>query len=140
MISTLSALRSSAASAIASASARAALKRLSRAASPRARGRAAFVAFLCSINNPLSGAPRGTVLHPTANPNPPASAADLPVPPRDPLQGAELRQAHRTVRVELGGGDPDLGAEAELSAVVEAGRRVHEHARRVDLAQPPLGL
>jgi hypothetical protein len=37
--------------------------------------------------------------------------------------------------VELGGRDPDLGAEAELEAIGEAGRRVHQHVDRAHLAQ-----
>ena len=42
------------------------------------------------------------------------------------------------IGVQLGGRDADLRAEPELAAVVEAGRRVHQDAARVDLAKPAL--
>jgi len=42
--------------------------------------------------------------------------------------------------VELGGGDADLGAEAELVAVGEAGGGVDQHGAGVDLADKPLGM
>jgi hypothetical protein len=41
--------------------------------------------------------------------------------------------------VELAGGDADLRAEAELAAVGELGRGVHQHDRAVDLAEEPFG-
>ena len=62
------------------------------------------------------------------------SAADLAVAPDDVLVGGELAQAHRAARVQLLRRDADLGAEAELLAVGEARRRVHDHRGRVDLA------
>ena len=58
---------------------------------------------------------------------------DLAVAPHDVLVRGQLAQAHRAARVQLLGRDPDLGAEAEPLAVGEAGRRVHDHDRGVDL-------
>ena len=45
----------------------------------------------------------------------------------------ELAEAAGAAGVELVGADADLGAEAELAAVVEAGAGVDHHGRAVDL-------
>lgn len=44
-------------------------------------------------------------------------STDLPRSPDDPLRGRQILEAHRAARVEAVGADPDLRAEAELSAV-----------------------
>src|SRR6266542_1537952 len=62
------------------------------------------------------------------------SLHDLALAPRHVLVRRELAQPHRTARVELLCGDADLGTEAEALAVGEAGGRVHDHDRGVDLA------
>src|SRR5205807_8628851 len=61
--------------------------------------------------------------------------ADLPVAANDELLGRQLSKAHRPEGVELRRRDPDLRSEAELAAVVEARRRVHDDAARLDLAR-----
>ena len=58
-----------------------------------------------------------------------------PFPVDDVLRGGELAQAHGPAGVQLLGADADLGAEAELLAVDEPGRRVDEHRGGVDLAR-----
>jgi hypothetical protein len=64
------------------------------------------------------------------------SGADLAVAFDHVLGRRELAEAHRAAGVELLGADADLGAEAELLAVDEAGRGVDEDGGRVDLATP----
>src|SRR2546428_9355436 len=49
------------------------------------------------------------------------SLAHLPVAVDDVLLRGQLAQAHRAEGVQAGGGDAELGAEAELASVVEAG-------------------
>ena len=61
---------------------------------------------------------------------------DVAVAADDELPGRQLAQAHGAAGVQLLGGDADLGAEAELLAVDEPGRRVDEHGGGVDLAAP----
>ena len=51
-----------------------------------------------------------------------------------------MARPHGAERMKLGGGDSDLCPEAELAAVVEAGRRVHEHAAGIDFAKPSLRM
>ena len=51
------------------------------------------------------------------------------------LEAGELLDADRAARVQLAGGDADLGAEAELAAVGELGRGVVQHDRGIDLAE-----
>ena len=56
------------------------------------------------------------------------------------LRRGHLRQAHRPAGVQLLGGDADLGAEAELAAVGEPGRRVDHDRGGVDRGdEPPRG-
>src|SRR4051794_20363630 len=62
-----------------------------------------------------------------------AGAAD------DVLGGGELAEAHGAAGVELLGADADLGAEAELFAVDEAGRGVDEDGGGVDLGGEAVG-
>jgi hypothetical protein len=49
------------------------------------------------------------------------------------LVAAQLREAHGAAGVEFVGGDADLGSEAELAAVVEAGAGVVEDDGAVHL-------
>ena len=58
------------------------------------------------------------------------SAADLTVAAHDVLRRGQLAQPHRPAGVQLLGRDADLGAEAELLAVDEPGRRVARALRR----------
>src|SRR5688572_24432985 len=69
-----------------------------------------------------------------------SSTPDLPLAHDDPLLGGQAVEPHGTVGVELRGRNPDLRAQAELAAVVEACRSVDEHAAGVDLAQPALSV
>ncbi len=62
-----------------------------------------------------------------------------PVPVTTYRIGGELAQAHRAPGVELLGRDADLGAEAELAAVDEAGRGVDHHGGGVHLGGEPAG-
>src|SRR5690606_27546028 len=52
------------------------------------------------------------------------SPARLTGSAREPLGAGQFREAHRTAGMQFLGRDPDLGAEAELAAVGEAGRGV----------------
>ena len=63
----------------------------------------------------------------------------LPVAAHPILERAELLEPDRPAGVHAPGGDADLGAEAELSAVGELGRGVVQDDRRIDLLQEPLG-
>src|SRR4051812_12782940 len=54
------------------------------------------------------------------------SGDDLPVPEDDELGRGERLQAHGAPGVQLLGGDPDLGAEAEPLAVDPPGGGVHQ--------------
>src|SRR5450759_5955687 len=56
---------------------------------------------------------------------------DVPVAPDDPLARRQLWETQRPARVQLLGGDSDLGAEPELLTVGERGGGVHHHRRRV---------
>ena len=49
----------------------------------------------------------------------------------------ELFKPHWASSVYLVSGDADLSAEAELEAVIEAGRGVYQDRRRINLAQEP---
>src|SRR6188474_2823863 len=51
------------------------------------------------------------------------------------FEARQLLGANRAAGVEFAGGNPDLGAEAELAAVGELGRRVVQHDRGIDLAE-----
>src|SRR3954452_23310503 len=51
------------------------------------------------------------------------------------FEARQLLGADRAAGVEFAGGNPDLGAEAELAAVGELGRCVVQHDRRIDLAE-----
>src|SRR3954447_7121084 len=66
------------------------------------------------------------------------SAPDLTVSVDDVLRRRQLAQTHGPTRVQLLGRDADLRAEAELLAVDEARRRVHEHRRGVHFAREAL--
>lgn len=55
--------------------------------------------------------------------------ANVAVADDDVLGGGHLGQAHRAAGVELLGADPDLGSEAELSAVGEPRGGVDQHGR-----------
>src|SRR5690242_268703 len=66
------------------------------------------------------------------------SGTHVSVAEHDPLLRREALEPHGPARVQLVGGDADLGAEAVLEAVGEAGRRVHHHRARIDLAEEPL--
>ena len=61
------------------------------------------------------------------------SRADLPCLD-DVLDTGQLAKAHRAPGVQLLGRDADLGPEAELTAIDEAGRRVDQHGGGIDLA------
>src|SRR5579872_842833 len=65
-------------------------------------------------------------------------APHLPVAAEDRLVGGELFEADGAARVELLGANADLRAKAELVAVRETRRGVHEDARRVDFASKSL--
>src|SRR5437588_9361475 len=65
------------------------------------------------------------------------SFADLAVAVDDPLGGGQLAEAAGAAGVELVGADADLGAEAELAAVVEPGAGVDHDGRAVDLGHEP---
>ena len=65
------------------------------------------------------------------------SDPDLTVALDDPLGRRQLGQGHRAAGVQLLGRDADLGAEAELAAVGEAGARVDHDGGRVDLGGEP---
>src|SRR6186713_1022716 len=54
------------------------------------------------------------------------------------FKAGQLLGADRAAGVEFAGGNPDLGAEAELAAVGELRRCVVQHDRRIDLAEKPL--
>lgn len=56
-------------------------------------------------------------------------SAHVAVADDDVLGGGHLGQAHRTAGVQLLGADPDLGAEAELTAVGEPRGGVDQHGR-----------
>ena len=51
----------------------------------------------------------------------------------------QLLEADRAARVQLAGGDADLGAEAELAAIGELGRGVVQDDGAVDLGEEALG-
>ena len=63
----------------------------------------------------------------------------VPLADDDPLGAGQLAQAAGAAGVDLVGADADLGAEAELAAVVEAGAGVDHHGRAVDLGDESLG-
>ena len=50
------------------------------------------------------------------------------------LGGRELGKAHRAAGMELLGADADLRTEAELLAVDETGRGIHQDGGRIDAA------
>src|SRR5262249_17563924 len=65
---------------------------------------------------------------------------NLSVAVDDPLGAGQLAEAGGASGVELVGADADLGAEAELAAVVEPGAGVDHHGRAVPLGhEPPRG-
>src|SRR6476646_8091673 len=55
------------------------------------------------------------------------------------FEARQLLGADRAAGVEFAGGNPDLGAEAELATVGELRRGVVQHDRGVDLAEESLG-
>ena len=83
--------------------------------------------------------PVGVAAGATAGVAAPGSPPHLPVAVDDVLHARELAQPHGAAGVELLGGDADLGAEAELGAVDEAGGGVDDDGGGVDLAAEPLG-
>ena len=64
---------------------------------------------------------------------------DLAVAVDDPLGAGQLAEPAGASGVVLVGADADLGAEAELAAVVEPGAGVDDHGRGVDLGDEPAG-
>ena len=52
---------------------------------------------------------------------------DLPIAKNDELGGRQLLQTHGTERVDFARADADLRAQAELAAVVEPRRSIHQH-------------
>src|SRR5579883_671166 len=58
----------------------------------------------------------------------------------DPLERRERLETHRAAPVQPAGGDADLGAEAQLPAVVQPRARVDDDACGVDFAPPALGV
>ena len=62
-----------------------------------------------------------------------------PSPKTIHLVRGQLAEAAGAAGVELVGADADLGAQAELAAVVETGAGVDHHGRAVDLGDEPLG-
>src|SRR5262245_1804255 len=50
------------------------------------------------------------------------------------IERAQLFRADRTARMHAAGGDADLGAEAELTAIGELRRRVMQHDRGIHFA------
>src|SRR5579872_7373488 len=59
----------------------------------------------------------------------------LPVAVNAILEAGELLDADRTARVQPSGGDADLRAETELTAIGKLRRGVMQHDRRIDLAE-----
>src|SRR3546814_3086783 len=80
-----------------------------------------------------SSQPRAALDRPV-NPVRGCSGAGLAFAVDDELERGELAQAHGAAGVELLGRYADLGAEAELLAVDEAGGGVHDDGGGVDLA------
>ena len=78
---------------------------------------------------------------PPRMPMPPlrCSVPDLAGAAHQVLVGRQLAQTHRSACVQPVGADPDLGAEAELEAVGEAGGGVDEHRGRVDALEEARG-
>ena len=68
-----------------------------------------------------------------------AARADLAGAPGHVLDAGQRLKPHRTAGVQLLRGHPDLKPVAELAAVGEPGRAVHEHAARVDRPGEPAG-
>src|SRR5256885_15562439 len=64
-----------------------------------------------------------------------SSRPDLPRAAHAILETRQLLDADRSARVETARGDADLGAEPELAAVGELGRRVVQDDRGIDLAE-----
>src|SRR5688500_18841530 len=64
--------------------------------------------------------------------------AHVPVAQHDPLLRGEALEADRPAGLQLVGRDADFGTQPVLEAVGEAGRRIHHHRARVDLAQEAL--
>src|SRR6478609_3617947 len=96
--------------------------------SPSAAARAISVATV--IRSPFRARARSRALNQSMR-----SGPDLPGAPREPLRAGQLGQPHGAAGVQLLGRDADLGAEAELPAVGEAGRGVDQDAGRVDLRE-----
>src|SRR5918996_3094180 len=71
--------------------------------------------------------------------NNPPSGADLSVPQNHEFLRGQAFEPHRPARVQLVGGNADLGAQAVLVAVGEARRGVPYDGARIDLAQEALG-
>src|SRR5262245_9100379 len=103
---------------------------------------------VCSMRPKVSNPSPG----PTLGSGPPSSASgegctvawrgsrpDLSRAAHAILEAGELLDADRPARMEAAGGDPDLGAEAELAAVGELGRGVVQHNGGIDLAQELFG-
>src|SRR5438445_5918193 len=67
------------------------------------------------------------------------SRPDLSAAADHKLGGGEAFGAHRAVGVEARRRDADFGAEAELATIGKPRRRVDEHGRGIDFAEPLLG-
>ena len=65
---------------------------------------------------------------------------NMPIADADPLVGRQLFQPHRPAGVQLLRADRNLGAQAELPAVVEARAGVDEDGRRIHLVDEARGI
>ena len=72
-------------------------------------------------DNVRSSMPSPLLLHPLC------LFPDLPIAKNDELGGRQLLQTHGTERVDFARAYADLRAQAELAAVVEPRRSIHQH-------------
>ena len=66
--------------------------------------------------------------------------SDVAVAIANPFVGGEFFQPHGTACVEFLGADGDFCAQAELAAIVEAGRGVNEYGRRTEGIDKTVGV
>src|ERR1051325_7388200 len=62
------------------------------------------------------------------------SFPDLPVAENDKFRGRKLFETHRAKSVNLARSDAGVSPQSELTAVIEASRRVHHDSGRIDAA------
>src|SRR3989344_5428193 len=63
--------------------------------------------------------------------------ADVPIPEHDEFHRCQSFKSYRSARVQLVGGDADLGAEAIFKAVGKTRRGVDHHGTGIHLTQEP---